>query len=191
MRDTESARSPRHRSSSGHRRHRSDAVPPRHEQPHPLHARQAHPALSLQFSDKAIRLLAAAWPLLRSTIIAAPNTGCARVRCSLFVADIHFACRMITLQTDRAAALTSQCLCTYNQERPHESLGRVPPLTFLPRPRPTVESPFEVSARGGSLRGQLAYPSTRFLSRRKGRKPALAWPTRQGGHRPRPERARA
>ena len=30
----------------------------------------------------------------------------------------------------------------YNEERPHDSLGRVPPLTFLPRPRPVAESPF-------------------------------------------------
>jgi putative transposase len=33
----------------------------------------------------------------------------------------------------------------YNTERPHDSLGRVPPLTFLPRPTTTVESTSEVS----------------------------------------------
>jgi len=43
-------------------------------------------------------------------------------------------------------ALSSSWLQIYNTERPHDSLGRVPPLTFLPRPQPAVESPFEVSA---------------------------------------------
>ncbi len=36
-------------------------------------------------------------------------------------------------------------LVVYNQERPHDSLGRVPPLTFLPRLNPPVQSPFAVS----------------------------------------------
>ena len=31
-------------------------------------------------------------------------------------------------------ALTERWLLTYNHERPHDSLGRVPPLMFLPRP---------------------------------------------------------
>ena len=31
-------------------------------------------------------------------------------------------------------ALTDTWLRIYNSERPHDSLGRVPPLTFLPRP---------------------------------------------------------
>src|SRR3954454_12541965 len=39
-------------------------------------------------------------------------------------------------------ALTERWLVTYNQERPHDSLGRVPPLTFLPRPTSLVQSPF-------------------------------------------------
>ena len=43
-------------------------------------------------------------------------------------------------------ALTDTWLRVYNEERPHDSLGRVPPLTFLPRPQPAVESPLEVSA---------------------------------------------
>ena len=42
-------------------------------------------------------------------------------------------------------ALTERWLVTYNQERPHESLGRVPPLMFLPRPNTPVQSPFAVS----------------------------------------------
>jgi putative transposase len=29
--------------------------------------------------------------------------------------------------------LTETWLESYNRERPHDSLGRVPPLTFLPR----------------------------------------------------------
>ena len=34
-------------------------------------------------------------------------------------------------------ALTDAWLRIYNSERPHDSLGRVPPLTFLPRPSST------------------------------------------------------
>ena len=36
-------------------------------------------------------------------------------------------------------------LATYNTERPHHSLGQVPPLTFLPRPDAPVKSTLEVS----------------------------------------------
>ena len=42
-------------------------------------------------------------------------------------------------------ALTERWLVVYNQERPHDSLGQVPPLTFLPRLNPSVQSPFAVS----------------------------------------------
>jgi putative transposase len=42
-------------------------------------------------------------------------------------------------------AITDAWLQVYNQERPHDSLGRVPPLTFLPRPSSTGESTFELS----------------------------------------------
>lgn len=43
-------------------------------------------------------------------------------------------------------AITEQWLRIYNQERPHDSLGRVPPLTFLPRPTTAGLSPWELSA---------------------------------------------
>jgi putative transposase len=36
-------------------------------------------------------------------------------------------------------------LKTYNCERPHDSLGQAPPLTFLPRPQTAGESTFGVS----------------------------------------------
>ena len=42
-------------------------------------------------------------------------------------------------------ALTDTWLRIYNSERPHDSLGRVPPLTFLPRPSLTGQSLFAVS----------------------------------------------
>jgi putative transposase len=42
--------------------------------------------------------------------------------------------------------LTDQWLRVYNHERPHDSLGRVPPLTFLPRPTTAGQSPFELLA---------------------------------------------
>ena len=46
---------------------------------------------------------------------------------------------------DQVRAITEEWLATYNAERPHDSLGRVPPLTFLPRPDAPAESTFAVS----------------------------------------------
>ena len=43
-------------------------------------------------------------------------------------------------------AITDAWLEVYNRERPHDSLGRVPPLTFLPRPSSAEKSPIELSA---------------------------------------------
>ena len=43
-------------------------------------------------------------------------------------------------------ALTDAWLRIYNGERPHDSRGRVPLLTFLPRPSAAGQSPFELSA---------------------------------------------
>lgn len=43
-------------------------------------------------------------------------------------------------------AITDAWLRVYNSERPHDSLGRKPPLTFLPRPSSAVQSPNELSA---------------------------------------------
>ena len=42
-------------------------------------------------------------------------------------------------------AITNAWLDSYNTERPHESLGQAPPLTFLPRPDAPAESTFVVS----------------------------------------------
>jgi putative transposase len=42
-------------------------------------------------------------------------------------------------------ALTEQWLMTYNHERPHDSLRRVPPLTFLPRLSSPGQSPSRLS----------------------------------------------
>jgi len=41
--------------------------------------------------------------------------------------------------------ITDAWLDTYNTERRHDSLGRVPPLIFLPRPDVSVVSSFAVS----------------------------------------------
>jgi putative transposase len=41
--------------------------------------------------------------------------------------------------------LTNDWLDDYNHERPHDSLGRVPPRTFLPRPESPRESSYQVS----------------------------------------------
>jgi putative transposase len=46
---------------------------------------------------------------------------------------------------DQVREITDAWLETYNTERPHDSLGQVPPLTFLPRPDAPVESSFAVS----------------------------------------------
>jgi putative transposase len=42
-------------------------------------------------------------------------------------------------------ALTDTWLRIYNSERPHDSLGRVPPLTFLPRPSSAGQSTYQLS----------------------------------------------
>ena len=46
----------------------------------------------------------------------------------------------------RYATQVSHGVRVYNGERPHDSLGRVPPLTFLPRPSSAETSPIELSA---------------------------------------------
>jgi putative transposase len=46
---------------------------------------------------------------------------------------------------EQVREIIDACLETYNTERPQDSLGRVPPLTFLPRPDIPSESTFEVS----------------------------------------------
>src|SRR5262245_27012294 len=43
---------------------------------------------------------------------------------------------------DQMRQITETWLESYNTERPHESLGQVPPLTFLPRPDTAPESTF-------------------------------------------------
>jgi putative transposase len=43
-------------------------------------------------------------------------------------------------------AITDDWLPTYNAERPHDSLGNVPPHTFLPRPTTPAQSRFRLSA---------------------------------------------
>jgi len=46
---------------------------------------------------------------------------------------------------EQVRAVTEAWLATYNTERPHDSLGQVPPLTFLPRPETVPESTFTLS----------------------------------------------
>jgi putative transposase len=41
---------------------------------------------------------------------------------------------------DQVREITESWLPEYNEERPHDSLGRVPPLMFLPRPQLPAES---------------------------------------------------
>ena len=46
---------------------------------------------------------------------------------------------------EQVQLLTDEWLTIYNEQRPHDSLGRVPPLTFMPRPDRPVESGYRVS----------------------------------------------
>jgi putative transposase len=46
---------------------------------------------------------------------------------------------------EQVQLLTDEFLMSYNQERPHDSLGRVPPLTYLPRQLPSRVSSFKLS----------------------------------------------
>jgi putative transposase len=46
---------------------------------------------------------------------------------------------------DEVRAVTEEWLEDYNSERPHDSLGRVPPRTFMPRSAPTRESSYQLS----------------------------------------------
>jgi putative transposase len=46
---------------------------------------------------------------------------------------------------EQVRVLTEEWLQTYNEERAHDSLGRVPPLTFMPRPYRPVKSGCRVS----------------------------------------------
>jgi hypothetical protein len=69
-------------------------------------------------------------------------------------------------------AITDQWLRVYNQERPHDSLGRVPPLTFLPRPTIAGKSPGNCPLDGeltetheAARRSALPLPQSRLVAR--------------------------
>jgi len=67
------------------------------------------------------------------------------------IQNLHRALREEVLDTylfdslEQVREITETWLETYNTERPHDSLGRMPPLTSLPRPHTPSESIFEVS----------------------------------------------
>ena len=46
---------------------------------------------------------------------------------------------------EEVQSVTDEWLKDYNSERPHDSLGRVPPRTFLPRPEQPLESSYQLS----------------------------------------------
>ena len=56
------------------------------------------------------------------------------------ILDAHVFASLAEVRT-----ITTDWLRRYNTERPHDSLGRVPPLTFLPRPTSTPESSYQLS----------------------------------------------
>src|SRR5207244_9273848 len=45
---------------------------------------------------------------------------------------------------EQVREVTETWLQEYNEERPHDSLGRVPPLMFMPRPQTTRESTYKL-----------------------------------------------
>jgi putative transposase len=45
---------------------------------------------------------------------------------------------------EQVQQITDDWLIEYNELRPHDSLGRVPPLTYLPREMPAGESGFKL-----------------------------------------------
>lgn len=53
--------------------------------------------------------------------------------------------RYVFFHLDEVRTANQDFLQSYNTERPHDSLGRVPPLTFLPRPNVPQESTFDLS----------------------------------------------
>jgi len=57
------------------------------------------------------------------------------------VLDAHLFASLADVRVQTEAWLT-----TYNTERPHDSLGDVPPLTFPPRPTTPAQSSFRLSA---------------------------------------------
>jgi putative transposase len=46
---------------------------------------------------------------------------------------------------DEVQQIADPWLTEYSEERPHDALGRVPPLTYLPRASAIGESSFKVS----------------------------------------------
>ena len=60
-------------------------------------------------------------------------------------------------------AITDAWLTAYNQQRPHDSLGRVPPLTFLPRP--SSSSVFGAAVRRGGRPAGRTDPSAPRVER--------------------------
>jgi transposase InsO family protein len=57
-----------------------------------------------------------------------------------FMADTLYVFESI----DQVRTITEGWLRDYNEERPHDSLGRVPPLTFMPRRAMAGKSTFEL-----------------------------------------------
>jgi len=46
---------------------------------------------------------------------------------------------------EQVQLLSDEWLTSYNHERPHDSLGRVPPLSYMPRPITLGDSSYQVS----------------------------------------------
>lgn len=83
------------------------------------------------------------WPHRRDALLStddAPLRACLDRTYRTEVLNAHLVESVAELR-----ALTDAWLIVYNRERPHDSLGRVPPLTFLPRPSSGGQSPHPLS----------------------------------------------
>jgi putative transposase len=91
-----------------------------------------------------------AWCVARGIIVAfiepvKPNRNAYIERFNrTFREEVHDAWAFTTLEEVRAIIM--EWRCRYNTERAHESLGNVPPLSFLPRATPAAESNFKLCA---------------------------------------------
>ena len=91
------------------------------------------------------------------------------------------------VSTQEVQQLSDAWLVTYNEHRPHDALGRVPPLTYLAR----VTTRSESNSAWSSCRGSLPYQGTWWPPRivgSRGRRHRVAWGSTASEHRHRRRR---
>ena len=101
-------------------------------------------ALRTAYYEQVVKALGAVGPSNRGTDTGSGSVEPAHRASSGLIPEVLNANLFESLAELRA--LTDAWLRIYNGERPHDSLGRVPPFTFLPRHSVAGQSPFELSA---------------------------------------------